>query len=104
MFAFDRVIDKRRETVAAAQVFFGSGSVGSRAFRELHFLVWTQLEPESFDDPLHDRVLDADYVAGVSVDAFTPQNLAGAHVEQLRRHAQAIPSAQERRRENRVDS
>ena len=34
-----------------------------------------------FDDAVHDSVLHANDVAGISIDAFTPQNLACANVE-----------------------
>ena len=81
MLALDRVINERGEAVATAQVFFRSGSVGSCLSRELDFLIRTQLETQSFDDALHDRVLHADDVAGVGVDSLTPKNLARAHVE-----------------------
>src|SRR5829696_10483678 len=102
MFALDRVIDKRRKAVASAHVLFRGGGIGRRAFGKLHFLVGTQFQAESFDDTLHDRVLHTDDVAGVRIDSFTPENLAGAYVEQLGADAQTIARAQKSRGENRV--
>src|SRR6185369_15198860 len=86
MLTLDRVINKRRETVATTQVFFRRGSIGSCLSRELDFLIRTELESQSLDDALHDRVLHADDVAGIGVDSLTPKDLARSYVEELRRH------------------
>src|SRR6185437_1428384 len=103
MFALDRVIDKRRETVATAQILFGRRSVGGCLSRQLDFLIRTKLEPQTFDDPLHDRVLHADDVAGVRIDTLAPENLAGTNVEQLRSHTQPITGAKKSRRQDRIN-
>src|ERR1041385_1610566 len=104
MFAQNRVIDERGQAVAAAQVLFRSGSVGSCLAREFVFLIGTQLETQALDDALHDRVLHADDVAGFRVNPLAPENLAGADVEELCRDAESIAGPKESRSENCVNT
>jgi hypothetical protein len=96
------VINKSRQTIAAAQVLFRSRSVGSCLACQFVLFIGTQFEPQTFDDTLYDRVLDADDVAGFGVYSFTPENLAGANVEELCGYAEPIAGFQERRSENRI--
>src|SRR5690348_12560828 len=104
MFAQDRVINERGQAVAAAEVLFRSGSVGSGLARQFVFLVGTQLQTQAFDDTLHDRVLHPDDIAGFSVDAFAPEDLTGANIEELCSDAQSIAGTKESRGENCVNT
>src|SRR5215470_4886860 len=99
MFALDRVIDERGQAVAAAQVLFRSGGVSGCLACQFVFLIRAQLETQTFDDALHDCVLHADDVARFRVDAFTPENLAGANIEELRSDAKPVAGPQESRSE-----
>ena len=104
VFARDGVIDKLAQAVAPAQILFRGGRIRGAALRQFNLLVGTQFQTQAFDDVLHYRILHANDVAGVGIDAIAPKNLARPHVKQLGRHAHAFARAQKAGREDRIDT
>src|SRR5688572_4188877 len=104
MLTLDSVVDEVGQAIAPAQVFFSGSRIGRRFTRELNFFIRPQLEPQSLNDALHDRVLHSDDVACVRIDSLAPENLAGPNVEQLCCDSQTISGAKKRRRENRINA
>src|SRR6185369_4218500 len=80
MFPLDGVVDEFSQAVASAQVFFRRSRVSCLA-GQFDLFVRTQLEPQSFDNTEHNRILNPDNVAGIGIDSFAPEDLAGADVE-----------------------
>jgi hypothetical protein len=86
--AADGVINKLAHAVAPAQILFRGGGVGRRSLCQVRLFRPDSARSQAVNNVLHDRVLNGNDVAGVSVDAIAPENFAGAHVEQLHRYSQ----------------
>ena len=104
VLARDRVIDIAPQAVAPAQILFVSFGVGRLLPLEPVLLIGSQLEAQAFANLLGNRVLHVDDIGGVGVDAITPKQVPGTHVNQLRGHSNAIARAQKTGGKNRRDA
>ena len=104
VLARDGVVNVATQAVAAAQVFFVGFCTGSLLPFEPILFIRGQLKSQSLANLLRDCVLNVDDVGGVGVDTIAPKQVAGVHVNQLRRDADAIAGAQEAGGQDRRDT
>ena len=104
MSSFEGVIDERGQAISASQILVRGGRVSSCSLGKLYLLVWTKLQPQAFHYAFYNRILHANDVAGIGIDALAPENLARTDVKQLGRYPQTIAGAQEGRCQNGVNT
>src|SRR5688572_24878221 len=95
IFGGDGAEDKPRKQIASAQVLLVRRCVLRGRFSDSFLFSRTQLQSQSLNDALRNRVLDRDYVRRGSINSITPQDVSGSDVEELCSDSKALAGVNE---------